>query len=117
MTLEERIASRLRQYRQASGLTQTELANRVGAHTQQIYRYESGGSRIPAAHLVQISQSLGRPLEDFYQEGQPMSHDDEDVMRDLRVVASLVRGLPAERRQAVIDLLRAMAAPEATTSA
>ncbi len=110
MTLEQRIAARVRQHRQAAGLTQSELANKIGAHTQQIYRYETGGGRIPATHLCEIARVLALPLEAFFDEQTDIGTEDELLLRDTRTVAMLLRSLSAERRSAIIDLLRAMAA-------
>ena len=93
MTLEQRIAARVRQHRQAAGLTQSELANKIGAHTQQIYRYETGGGRIPATHLCEIARVLALPLEAFFDEQTDIGTDDELLLRDTRTV-SLVDVVP-----------------------
>lgn len=50
---------RLRRVREAAGLTQTELAERVGAGTNQIYRYEKGETDPSAEVLAALAQELG----------------------------------------------------------
>lgn len=111
MTLEMGIAARLRMQRQAAGLTQGELARKVGANTQQIHRYETGAGRIPAAQLFQIAAALALPISAFFEALPEQGGPDTAVMRDIRIVAGLMRGLSEEERQAVIKLIEAMARP------
>lgn len=50
---------RLKEIREARGLTQPELAERIGIHAQQVYRIESGKSPNPSADtLTAISKEL-----------------------------------------------------------
>ncbi|MCA1284522.1 helix-turn-helix domain-containing protein [Salipiger bermudensis] len=110
MTLEERIRAQLRLYRRSAGLTQNELAKRIGAHVQQIYRYETGAGRIPAAQLWLISQALDMPLDQFFIDADmPVSEQEQAVFDDVRTAATLLRPLAPEQRNAVIELLRTMA--------
>lgn len=113
MTSEERISKQMRALRHEMGLTQADLAKRVGAHPQQIYRYETGTGRIPAAHLAAIAQVFSVPMEVFFDDPDrsapfPVESSDVALQQDVRTVASLVRGLMPDRRRAVIDLLRSM---------
>lgn len=57
-----RIASR----RQALGLSQTALAERVGVSFQQIQKYETGINRISASRLHQIALALGAEPGSFF---------------------------------------------------
>ncbi|MCA0964351.1 helix-turn-helix domain-containing protein [Salipiger bermudensis] len=110
MTLEQRLSAQLRQYRRSAGLTQNELAQRIGAHVQQIYRYETGAGRIPAAQLWLISQTLGIPIAEFFTESDsPMTAQDQVVFDEVRTAATLLRALAPDERGAVIELLRSMA--------
>lgn len=111
MTLEQGIAARLRMYRQAAGLTQGDLARRVGANTQQIHRYETGAGRIPALHLFKIATALAVPLSAFFDAVPDKPAAEDALMRDIRIVAALLRDLPEDERQAVIKLIEAMARP------
>ncbi|MDO6585539.1 helix-turn-helix transcriptional regulator [Salipiger sp. 1_MG-2023] len=105
------IAARLRRHRQAAGLTQGELAQKIGANTQQIHRYETGAGRIPAAQLFQIAAALTLPIDAFF-DPSPVTPSSEDaLMRDTRIVAGLLRELGEEEREAVIKLIAAMARP------
>ena len=51
---------RLRQLRKEAGLTQTELANRVGMRQEALSRFESGhGTDFSAGRLLKLLHALG----------------------------------------------------------
>ena len=95
MTSEERISRKMRTLRHEMGLTQADLAKRVGAHHQQIYRYETGTGRVPAAHLAAIAQVFSVPMETFFDDPERPKHAcaetrDPALQQDVRTVAALV---------------------------
>ena len=45
--------------REAAGISQTELAERIGTTRQQIGKYETGEQDMTVARLVQIATALG----------------------------------------------------------
>jgi transcriptional regulator with XRE-family HTH domain len=49
----------VRVHRMARGLSQTELANRIGVTFQQVQKYESGANRISMGRLTRIAQVFG----------------------------------------------------------
>jgi transcriptional regulator with XRE-family HTH domain len=49
----------VRVQRMARGLSQTELANRIGVTFQQVQKYESGANRISMGRLVRVGRALG----------------------------------------------------------
>jgi transcriptional regulator with XRE-family HTH domain len=62
------IASRIRQRRNEFGLSQVELAQKVGLSLQQIGKYESGGNRVSAARLFTIATALEVSVMWFYKD-------------------------------------------------
>jgi transcriptional regulator with XRE-family HTH domain len=60
------IGSRVRAIRLASGISQEELATRLGVDRVTLSRYESGRRTLPLATLVLAAQELRRPLTDFW---------------------------------------------------
>src|SRR5262245_3324265 len=50
--------ARVREFRLALGLSQTELGDQSGITFQQIQKYEGGKNRIGASRLVQIARAL-----------------------------------------------------------
>ena len=63
---DQHIAQRLQLRRVMLGMSQTDLANRCGISFQQIQKYETGGTRIPAARLFDLSQALETPVAFFF---------------------------------------------------
>jgi len=49
----------VRVHRMARGLSQTDLANRIGVTFQQVQKYESGANRISMGRLTRIARVLG----------------------------------------------------------
>ena len=61
------VGRNVRIWRMAKGMTQEELANRVGVTFQQLQKYEIGGNRIPTGRLVKISGVLGIPISALFE--------------------------------------------------
>lgn len=67
---QEAIGIRIREAREAAGLSQPELAERLGlAHPQSISNYERGVTEVPPKRLRRIAEITGRPLGFFV--GEP----------------------------------------------
>ena len=56
--MEKEIGARIRNRRMELGLTQVQLAGKLGLSYQQIQKYETGLNRISAGRLHQISRLL-----------------------------------------------------------
>ncbi|OHV85926.1 helix-turn-helix domain-containing protein [Ensifer sp. LCM 4579] len=54
-----RIGQRIRHFRQAQGLSQTDLASAVGVTFQQMQKYEKGTNRVSTSALILICKTLG----------------------------------------------------------
>jgi transcriptional regulator with XRE-family HTH domain len=53
------VARNVRMWRIARGLSQTQLADRIGVTFQQVQKYESGDNRISTGRLTKIARVLG----------------------------------------------------------
>lgn len=60
------IGRRLRERRMLLGLSQDELAQRIGLSFQQLQKYETGENRISAARLYRIAQVLDVSITWFF---------------------------------------------------
>ena len=60
--LDRYIGSRLREQRLLLGMTQGELAKKLGLAFQQIQKYENGVDRISASRLFDCAMALGVPF-------------------------------------------------------
>ena len=50
-----------------AGVTQQNLAQKIGVTVQQIQKYESGSNRISAARLLRMTEIIGVPISVFFQ--------------------------------------------------
>ena len=57
---------RIRQRRREIGISQTELAGKLGLSFQQMQKYEKGSNRVGASRLQQIAEMLGVDMPFFY---------------------------------------------------
>lgn len=60
------VGERIRRLRMERGLSQPELAERLGVRYQQFQKYESGANRISAGRLFELAQIMGVGLPWFY---------------------------------------------------
>lgn len=66
--INKQIGQKIRQIRKSWGLSQLELAERIGISFQQIQKYEKGATRISVTRLYQISEALGVSITRFFEE-------------------------------------------------
>ena len=64
--IDKHVASRLRERRIVSGISQQKLAVALGLTFQQVWKYEQGKSRIGAGRLYEFAKALGVPVTFFF---------------------------------------------------
>ncbi len=67
--IDKKIGVRIKEIRKSRGLSQIELAERVGISFQQIQKYEKGVANITISRLQQLSEALGIHITSFFEEG------------------------------------------------
>jgi transcriptional regulator with XRE-family HTH domain len=98
------VAKRVRFRRITLGLSQHELADKIGVSFQQMQKYETGSNRISASRLFELSKVLKVPMTwFFYDEGR----DGGESGTLLDVYFSISD--PASRHRA-LEMLRNLAA-------
>jgi transcriptional regulator with XRE-family HTH domain len=60
------VGQRIRIQRLAAGLSQSELAERIGVTFQQVQKYEKGTNRVGAGRLTKIARVLNVPVGSFF---------------------------------------------------
>jgi transcriptional regulator with XRE-family HTH domain len=60
------VGQRIRIQRLAAGLSQSELAERIGVTFQQVQKYEKGMNRVGAGRLTKIARVLNVPIGSFF---------------------------------------------------
>ena len=66
-----RVARRIRERRLRLGMTQQQLARRIGVAFQQAHKYEHVLSRVSAGRLYDIAAALEAPIEYFFVGEEP----------------------------------------------
>ncbi|ETW12656.1 DNA-binding protein [Roseivivax marinus] len=61
------VGKRIRHRRWLVGMTQQQLAERVGIKFQQIQKYETGANRVSASRLWDIADALDVPVSFFFE--------------------------------------------------
>lgn len=109
------VGKRVRHRRWMVGMTQQQLAEKVGIKFQQIQKYETGMNRVSASRLWEISTSLSVPVSFFF---EGLGDKDQDVateqLGDLladKEALELVRSyyaIPETQRRRLFDLARVL---------
>jgi transcriptional regulator with XRE-family HTH domain len=102
------------------GMTQQQLAEKVGIKFQQIQKYETGMNRVSASRLWDISEALSVPVSYFFEgvdradgaEGAAQSENAPpgDILSDKEAL-ELVRSyyaIPENQRRRLFELARVL---------
>jgi transcriptional regulator with XRE-family HTH domain len=65
--IDEFIGGRMRERRQALGISQTDLGKMLGVSFQQIQKYENGRNRVSAGRLFDICKALNVSLSSMFE--------------------------------------------------
>ena len=103
-TIDKAVGARIRTYRKALGLSQTELANSVGVRFQQVQKYESGANRVAASRLWQIAETLGVSVVSLFQD----LREDPASSRESCELLDLFHRLPDSKRPMVLAFIKAL---------
>ncbi len=113
------VGKRIRHRRWLVGVTQQQLAEKVGIKFQQIQKYETGANRVSASRLWDISEALEVDVSFFFSgmensddapSGVETSSVPADILNDKEAL-DLVRSyysIPEEQRRRLFDLARVL---------
>ena len=106
------VGQRIRQRRWMVGMTQQQLAERVGIKFQQIQKYETGMNRVSASRLWEIASALETDVSHFFEglEDGPAAAARNDLLADKEAL-DLIRAyyaMPENQRRRLFDLARVM---------
>jgi transcriptional regulator with XRE-family HTH domain len=111
--LDVMVGARIRIFRTHRGMSQTDLATKVGVAFQQVQKYEKGANRIGASRLSRIAAVLGVPIGDLFEpsEDKPVGNKSGDAKSPFRLLAGRdeLRVLKAYSRISDPRLRRAIA--------
>lgn len=114
--VEAEIGERIRNRRAVLGMSQAELADRIGMSFQQVQKYERGANRIASSILVRVADALkcapGDLLSSHKTKGRVSASD-----REIDAIASQIKMLKsAPARKKILAALTAMLADAETTT-
>jgi transcriptional regulator with XRE-family HTH domain len=108
----------VRHRRVSLGISQIELAAKIGVSYQQVQKYERGANRMSASTLYEIAKALSMPIAEFFAglpvTGRQSGRRSRDVMRfaatkEGSAIAEAFPGIGDKtRRRAIINLIRAL---------
>jgi transcriptional regulator with XRE-family HTH domain len=107
------VGKRIRHRRWMVGMTQQQLADRVGIKFQQIQKYETGMNRVSASRLYEIAAALEVSIAFFFEgleDGTQGRAAGADILGD-REAMELVRAyyaIPEAQRRRLFDLARSL---------
>ena len=108
------VGGRVRLRRCVRGMTQVELADRVGIKFQQIQKYESGVNRVSASRMWDIAAAMDVPMSYFFEglDGKEADafYDHGDILSEKETM-ELIRtyyGIPEHQRRRLLDLARVL---------
>ncbi len=114
------ISHRMRARRLLLGMSQDNLAKKIGVRFQQVQKYESGLNRIGAGRLGQIARALGVTVSYFYDEPEVPEEANGDGDTSLTKILGLIDGpetlrllqafrlVEGQRRLAVVNLVETL---------
>jgi transcriptional regulator with XRE-family HTH domain len=108
------IGARMRTRRRQLGLSQSDLAERLGVSFQQVQKYERGANRVAASTLLAAAQALNVSIGWLVGEDVSEREDDDDVFRALsrpgalEILEAFNRITDPRARQALLYLAREM---------
>lgn len=109
------VGKRIRHRRWMVGMTQQQLADRVGIKFQQIQKYETGMNRVSASRLFDIAREMDVPVSFFFEGLEAEASADPvaaagDLLGDKEAL-DLVRAyysIPEAQRRRLFDLARVL---------
>lgn len=107
------VGKRIRHRRWMVGMTQQQLADKVGIKFQQIQKYETGMNRVSASRLWDIADATGVQISFFFEglSDDPAKQTAQaDIMADKEAL-ELVRSyyaIPEAQRRRLFDLARVL---------
>ena len=120
------VGERVRRRRRALGVSQEQLADKLGLTFQQVQKYERGANRVSASKLYQIAQALQAHIAYFF-EGLPdparvqgVSEDASRFVHELpltpeeRLFTGLLSRIRSKQvRKRLLELVKSLAEQEA----
>src|ERR1700709_2305043 len=118
--LDVMVGAKIRIFRAHRGMSQTDLARKIGVTFQQVQKYEKGTNRIGASRLSRIAAVLGISVGELFESPGEKSGDSALLFRmlaepgALRVLKAYTQTSDPRVRHAIAELIEGIADKEST---
>jgi transcriptional regulator with XRE-family HTH domain len=107
----EQIGRKLQKAREGAGMSQEELAGRLGYTQASLSNYELGKRRLYLSDLQRISQILSKPITYFLEDAEKKQADQDDMgtilnEQYLKEILYEARALKPAQRKSVLDYIQ-----------
>ncbi len=106
----EEIGRKIQKAREEAGLSQGDLAKKLGCTQASLSNYELGKRRLYLADLQRIGQLLGKPITYFLEDSEddgPLYNDLDRIFKDqyMKEIILALRELKPVQRKSVLDYI------------
>jgi len=104
----EETGRRIQRAREEAGLSQGELASRLGLTQAALSNYELGKRRLNLATLERLSKQLAKPLSYFLEDPECGAGlgEEERLDESISEMISLLGEMPEDERKYLLDFIR-----------
>lgn len=111
MNAYEQIGRKIQKARDEAGMSQEELASKIGCTQASLSNYELGKRRLYLADLQRIGRLMGKPITYFVEDSEEENLDDDEmrkIIKDpgLKEILFSARDLDTKQRQAVLEYIQ-----------
>jgi transcriptional regulator with XRE-family HTH domain len=117
--LDVMVGAKIRIFRSHRGISQTDLARKIGVAFQQVQKYEKGTNRIGASRLSRIAAVLGISVGELFETPGETAQDGKSPLKsplrllsgrdELRVLTAYSRIADQRLRRALVELVESAA--------
>ena len=119
-SIDQLVSRNIRIQRLAKGMSQNELADKLGITFQQVQKYEKGVNRVGCGRLFQIARILDVHVTDFFDGSDAGKSTEGHNVRDLisepqafLLVEAFSKISDRRLRRSVVELVKKIARPQA----
>ena len=113
--LDVMVGARIRIFRTHRGMSQSDLAGKIGVAFQQVQKYENGANRVGASRLSRIAAALGISIGELFEPSEDKPSNSKSpfqLLADpdaLRVLKAFARTADPRVRRAIAQLVESAA--------
>lgn len=101
------VGNAIRRRRLLTGMSQMDLAARIGVKFQQVQKYETGANRVSASRLAKIATAFGCHAGDFFPPQGDSADTPHPLDGEILTLCGKIAHMPDAQRHTVKNMLRA----------